>query len=404
MSAPLAGIRVVEIASFVAAPAGGALLADLGAEVIKVEVPRGEIYRYSRPRVMGFDSDFPEAPHFQMDNRGKRSLTLDLTREPARAALRRVIARSDVVVTNMLPQRQRRFGLDAETLRGEWPRLIYASLSGYGPEGEDATKPAFDYTAYWARTGFMETMHDAGAAPSFLRPGAGDHAAALALVTGILAALRVRDQAGEGRGEGQVVDVNLMHTGFYIQGNDAAMTLATGQSPPNHDRLQPRNPLWNHYETSDGRWIFFVMIESDRYWPRVCRALELSDLLADSRFDSAVGRYRNSVELTRLVSERLASKPLGEWRRLLPEHELIWSPVETLADAVRDPQAHSAGIFQRVRHPTAGDFDSVAPPLRLSGYELRSDRAAPELGVDAEAILEEAGLAPAEIAAALAPE
>ena len=126
--------------------------------------------------------------------------------------------------------------------------------------------------------------------------------------------------------------------------------------------------------------------------------------LGDSRFDSAVGRYRNSVELTRLLSERLASKPLAEWRRLLPEHELIWSPVETLADAVRDPQAHSAGIFQRVRHPTAGDFDSVAPPLRLSGYELRSDRAAPELGVDAEAILEEAGLAPAEIAAALAPE
>ena len=400
MSAPLDGIRVVEIASFVAAPAGGALLADRGAEVIKVEVPRGEIYRYSRPRVMGFDSDFPEAPHFHMDNRGKRSLTLDLTREPARVALRRVITRCDVLVTNMLPQRQRKYGLDAETLRGEWPKLIFASLSGYGPDGEDSTTPAFDYTAYWARTGFMETMHDSGAAPTFLRPGTGDHAAALALVTGILAALRMRDQTGEG----QVVDVSLMHMGFYIQGNDAAMTLATGQSPPNHDRRQPRNPLWNHYETRDGRWIFFVMIESDRYWPRVCRALELPQLLGDSRFDTAVGRYRNSVDLTRLLSEQLASKPLEEWRKLLAEHELIWSPVETLADAVQDPQARSTGIFQRVRHPTAGEFDSVAPPLRLSGYELRSDRIAPELGADAEAILSEAGLAPAEIAAALAAE
>ena len=136
----------------------------------------------------------------------------------------------------------------------------------------------------------------------------------------------------------------------------------------------------------------------------MCRALELPQLLGDSRFDTAVGRYRNSVDLTRLLSEQLASKPLEEWRKLLAEHELIWSPVETLADAVQDPQARSTGIFQRVRHPTAGEFDSVAPPLRLSGYELRSDRIAPELGADAEAILSEAGLAPAEIAAALAAE
>jgi crotonobetainyl-CoA:carnitine CoA-transferase CaiB-like acyl-CoA transferase len=313
-------------------------------------------------------------------------------------ALRRVIARSDVVLTNMLPQRQRRYGLDAETLRADRPQLIFASLSGYGPQGEDSSKPAFDYTAYWARTGFMEAMHDSDGAPAFLRPGTGDHAAALALVTGILAALRVRDRSGEG----QVVDVNLMHTGFYIQGNDAAMTLATGQSPPNHDREKPRNPLWNHYETRDGRWIFFVMIESDRYWPRVCRALELHELRGDDRFDSAVGRYRNSVELTRLLAERVASRSLQEWRKLLADHELIWSPVETLADAVRDPQARSAGIFQRVRHPNAGEFESVAPPLRLSSCELRSDRPAPELGADAEAVLREAGLAPAEIEAALA--
>ncbi len=397
MTAPLAGIRVVEIASFVAAPAGGALLADLGAEVIKVEVPRGEIYRHSRPRVMGFDSDFPEAPHFQMDNRGKRSLALDLTQETARAALRKVIARADVVITNMLPQRQQKYGLDAQTLRAERPELIFGSLSGYGPKGEQSTRPAFDYTAYWARTGFMDTMRDAGSAPAFLRPGVGDHAAALALVTGILAALRVRDRTGEG----QVVDVNLMHMGFYIQGNDAAMTLATGQSPANHDRGKPRNPLWNHYETRDGRWIFFVMIESDRYWPRVCRALDLLELEDDARFATAVTRYRNSSELTRMLAERLAAGTLEEWRRRLQDEELIWAPAETLAEAIDDPQARAAGVFQRVSHPTAGDFESVAPPIQLSGYELRSDRVAPDLGADSKAVLAEAGLDAAEIDAAL---
>jgi crotonobetainyl-CoA:carnitine CoA-transferase CaiB-like acyl-CoA transferase len=399
-AAPLAGIRAVEIASFVAAPAAGALLVDLGAEVVKVEVPRGEIYRYSTPRTAGYKSDFPEAPHFQMDNRGKRSLTLDVTRPAALGALRRVIGQADVVLTNLLPQRQRKYGLDAETLRAERPALIHASLSGYGPAGPDATSPAFDYTAYWARAGFMNSMRDDDVAPSFLRPGVGDHAAALALVTGILAALRVRDRSGEG----QVVDVNLMHMGFYIQGNDAANTLATGQSPPNHDRHRPRNPLWNHYPTQDGRWLFLVMIESDRYWPELCRALGLEELAADERFAGAVARYRNSELLTGLLAARIGLHPLDEWCERLRGAQLIWSPVRTLAEAVADPQAEAAGIFQEIEHPVAGRFRTVSAPLRLSGFELRSARPAPALGADSRAVLAEAGLAAVEIEQALASD
>lgn len=394
MTAPLAGIRVVEIASFIAAPAAGTLLADMGADVIKVEVPRGEILRSSRPRVMGIrDSDFPEAPHFHMDNRGKRSLTLDVTQAEHRAALQRVIDAADIVVTNMLPHRQKKYGIDAEALRAKKPALIFGSLSGYGTEGDDATTPAFDYTAYWGRTGFMDMMRDEGAAPSFLRPGVGDHAAALALVAGILAALRVRDQTGVG----QVVDVNLMHTGFYIQGNDATMVLATGEAPPNHDRARPRNPLWNHYETSDGRWIFLVMIESDRYWPKLCRALDIPDLEDDERFNGAVVRYRNSEALTALLAERIAAKPLTAWRELLPTHGLIWAPVQTLVEAVQDPQARAAGSFQSIKHPTAGEFETVAPPIQMSLSNLRSERAGPELGAHTREVLVEAGLSDSEV-------
>lgn len=397
MTAPLAGVRVLEIASFVAAPAAGALLADLGAEVIKVEVPKGEIYRHSQPRYAGYTSDFPEAPHFQMDNRGKRSLTLDIKRPEARRALDRVLERSDVVLTNMLPARLAAFGLDATSLRERWPRLIVASLSGYGHRGEDADTPAFDYTAFWSRSGLMDLLRDPDAPPAFLRPGVGDHSASLSLVTGILAALRMRDQGGEG----QEIQVSLQHVSFYIQGNDTAMTLVTGETPPRHDRRKPRNPIWNHYETKDGRWLFLVMIESDNYWDAFCRAIDRPDLASDERFTDAVARFRNSAALVEILDAVFHEHTLAEWEARLSRHRIIWSPMRTLAEAVQDPQARISGAFSSVEHPTAGSFETVAPPLHMSAHAMDATPAAPLLGADAEDVLREAGLTPEEIAAAL---
>jgi len=399
MTAPLEGIRVVEIASFVAVPAAGALLADLGAEVIKVEVPRGEVFRYALPRFSGFAPDFPEAPAFQMDNRGKRSIALDVTRPAALRALERVIEGADVVLTNMLPGRLAKYGLDAETLRARRPELIFACLSGYGHEGPEADTPAFDYTAYWARTGFMDQMRDEGASPTFLRPGTGDHAAAMGLTAGILAALRVRDQTGEG----QVVSTSLMHVGFYIQGNDAAMALVANEAP-RHDRRATRNPLWNHYRTSDGRWLFLVMIESDRYWPGLCRAIGREDLIDETRYTGVVERYRHSEELIGLLDAVFAERPLAEWEKRLDEHTLIWSPVRTLPEAVQDATARATGVFQTVEHPTAGPFETIAPPVRLSGHEMRGERPAPALGADGADVLAEAGCSEQEIGEALRVE
>jgi crotonobetainyl-CoA:carnitine CoA-transferase CaiB-like acyl-CoA transferase len=388
MSAPLSGIRVVELASFVAAPAAGALLADLGAEVVKVEVPWGEIYRHSLPRHAGFDSDFPLAPHFQMDNRGKRSVALDLALPEAVAALHRLVERADVLLTNMLPERLARLGLDPAALHARRPELIVARLSGYGPTGPEANAPAFDYSTYWARTGFMDMLHEPDAPPAFQRPGMGDHSASLALVVGVLSALRQRDVGAPG----QVIDVALQHIGFYVVGNDAAMTLATGQTPPRHDRRAARNPLWNHYRTQDGRWLFLVMVESDRYWPAFTRALGLEALADDARFASAVQRFRNNEELIRLLDERFASRPLAAWTELLAQHRLIWAPVLTLAEAVHDEQANAYGSFPTVRHPTAGAFRTVAPPLQMSGHALHGTAPAPALSADTEAVLREAGV------------
>lgn len=393
MTAPLDGIRVVELASFVAAPSAGALLADLGAEIVKIEIPEGEIYRHSRPRLQGIKHDFPEAPQFQMDNRGKRSLAIDLTKPAGQKATRALVDKADIFLTNMLPHRLERYGLDPETLRKARPELIIGILSGYGREGPDALRPSFDYTAYWARSGMMDQMRDAEAVPTFLRPGVGDHAAGLSLVTGILSALRMRDKDGVG----QVIDVSLMHMGLYIQGNDAAQALATGEAPPAHDRRKPRNPLWNQYQTADGRWVFLVMIESERYWKPFCEIIGRTDLLAEERFSDARGRYRNSAELVEILAGVLASKTLAEWEETFRDQKVIWAPVLTLSEACEDPQALATGMFTEVDHPVAGTYPTIAPPLKMSRHEMRGEKPAPALGADNEALLREAGLTDEEI-------
>jgi len=398
MTSPLQGIRVVEIASFVAAPACGALLADLGAEVIKIEVPWGEIYRHSQPRFTGFASEFPGAPHFHMDNRGKRSLALDLALPQAVEALATVVAGADVVLTNMLPERQAKYGLDPGTLLAKHPRLIIARVSGYGPDGPEADAPAFDYSSYWARTGLMDQLHEPDAPPPFQRPGMGDHSASLSLAVGILAALRTRERDGKG----QVIDVSLQHIGFYIEGNDAAVTLVTGESPPRHDRREARNPLWNHYQCGDGRWLFLVMIESDRYWKTFVEALGEPALAADERFADGFGRFHHSKELIAQLDEVFARKSRDEWTEALAGHRLIWAPVLTVAEAVADPQAEAFGSFPTVAHPEWGDFRTIAPPLRMSGNPMPGTAPAPALGADTAAVLAEAGVDDETIALLLA--
>lgn len=388
MTAPLAGLRVVELASFVAAPAAGALLVDLGADVIKVEVPWGEIYRHGTARMMGVDSDFAGSGPFQMDNHGKRSLALDLALPQAQEALKKVVDGADVLLTNMLPERLARYGLDPEKLLAERPEMIVARLSGYGADGPEADTPAFDYTAYWARTGLMHQLHDEGAPPAFQRPGIGDHSASLALALGITAALRTRD--AEGRG--QVVDVSLQGIGNYIAGNDLSWAAAVGEAPPRHDRARPRNPLWNHYQCQDGRWLFLVMIESDRYWQPFTEALGRPDLGADERFSDAVQRFRHSDVLTATLAEIFAGQTLEAWTKQLEGHRLIWAPVQTHPEAVEDPTAVARGLFPTVEHPDFGAFKTVAPPIRMSGHSMQGTAPAPALGADTEAVLAEAGV------------
>ncbi len=388
MSAPLAGIKVVEIASFVAVPAAGALLADLGADVVKVEVPWGEIYRHARPRLAGFDHDFASGPPFQMDNRGKRSLALDLVLPQAREALTRVISTADIVITNVLPARLEKFGLDPDTLRADRPELIVGRLSGYGPIGDRANDPAFDYTAFWALSGLMDHLHDLDSPPGWMRPGVGDHSAALSLVVGLLAALRTREAGGEG----QVVDVTLQHIGYYINGNDTSNTLVTGETPPRHDRRAPRNPLWNHYRCQDDRWLFLVMIDSQRYWTPFARSIGRPELAKDVRFEDPMERFRNSRELVELLDEIFATRRLDDWVEPMNAERLIWAPVRTLSEAITDENAERNGSFATVEHPELGTFKTVAPPFQMSGHAMPGSNPAPGLSAHTAEVLAEAGV------------
>jgi crotonobetainyl-CoA:carnitine CoA-transferase CaiB-like acyl-CoA transferase len=395
MKAPLEGIRVVEIAHYVAVPAAGALLADLGADVIKVELPpHGELYRRGRPKYTGYRSEFPEGPGFHLDNRGKRSLVLDLTDPEARAALLRVIDAADVVTTNLLPARRLKYGLDHEALLARKPSLVVAAINGYGGEGAEADRPAFDYSAYWARTGMMDLMRDEGVPPSMLRPGVGDHAAASNLVVGILAALRMRDATGRGR----YVEVSLLQTGLFILGCDAAMALVTREPIRRHDRSSAGNPLWNSYRLADGRWIMLVMIDPTVYWPRLCRALERPDWTTDPRFAEPFPRMQNAPALVAEMEREFARRGLDEWTARLDAENLIWAPVRRLEEVLDDPQARAMGYFRELEHPTHGRFETLAPPLRIEGVALGSARPCSDVDADGVAVLREAGLDESEIA------
>jgi crotonobetainyl-CoA:carnitine CoA-transferase CaiB-like acyl-CoA transferase len=318
---------------------------------------------------------------------------MDLTRPEARDAVARLIDRAEIFITNLLPSRRRKFGLDHETLLARHPRLVMGAVNGYGIAGEEADRPAFDYAAYWARTGLMDMMRDEGLPPSLQRPAVGDHAAAVNLVCGILAALRLRDASGSG----QYVDVSLLQTGYHILGTDIANALVTREPAHRHNRRAPANPLWNSYPVAGERWLLLVMIDPEPYWPKVCAALARQDLMADPRFADGWKRAANATALAEELERTFLTRTLEEWRPVLDAAGLIWAPVLRVEEAVEDPQARSMGYFYEIEHPTAGRFETVGPPFRIEGTPLGAKRAASPLHSDAQAILREAGLGEGEI-------
>lgn len=395
MVAPLEGIRVVEAANWLAAPSAAALMADLGADVVKIENPVGDAWRTTlmRGRKPDFDPESDVDAAYELDNRGKRGVALSLEAPGASDVVKRMVAEADIFITNLTAPRIARYDLSWDSLQLVNPRLIYVVLTGYGTRGPDNAMTAFDYSAFWSRSGIMSLIGEPDGPPMPCRPGQGDHATALNLLSGTLAALRLRDLTGEG----QFVEVTLQRTGAWTIGADVATSLILEDQPPRIDRVQPGNPMFNSYETADGRWLMLVMPTGDRYWHPLCRALEQPEWSEDERFSSLMGRMQHTAELTGAMREVFSSKTLAEWTPLLNAEALTWAPVAELPEVISDPQMEAMNAWSEI-DGAEGPFRTLNTPFDIAGADVGPRGPAPKTGQHTHEVLQELGLTDDELA------
>ena len=389
---PLSGIRILDVASFIAAPVAATVLGDYGADVIKVE-PLGEGDPNRTIAVVA--SGYPKSPvnyPWHLDSRGKRSLAIDLKHEQARAAFDRVIATADVLITNYPLASRRRLRLDYEAVASVNPRLIYASFTGYGETGPDADQVGFDTTAYFARSGIMDGARYDDAVPGVTMPAQGDRAAAMALAAAIMIALWNREKTGKGT----KVSSSLLANGIWANGNAVQAALVGAPLPKRPPPDRPRSALANVYRTKDGRWFQLTLVREDRDWPGVCRALGREDLMEDPRFTDMPKRRANGAPLAAILGDAFATRDFAEWRTRLKAQALPFAPISRAEDLVEDEQAAAAGIIVPTTHTEMPH--TLATPFSLSDVPLAPPGPGPSLGAHSDEILREAGLSPEEIA------
>ena len=390
MTAPLAGIRVLEVASWLAAPSCAALMADMGAEVIKVEPPGGDGYRRMYSTLL--EDDFVH-PCYQFDNRGKRGVCVNLEDPEGAELVRTLAAQADVFITNLIPRRLQRYGLTVDDVHDVAPSAIYAVLSGFGTSGPDSERQAFDQTAFWARSGAMSMFGDRDDGPLLSRGGYGDRITALNLMTAILAAMRVKDRTGEG----QFVEVTLQQTGIWAMASDVTLALYDRVQPEKTSQKLPANPIWNFYRTSDARWVAMVMPMAMPYWPAFCDMVDRPEWKADERLQTLAGLMEHGVELVPEIEAMFAAEDLETWRTRLDASGLIWEPVAELPEVVEDPALRERGAFSVVVHERAGAMEVVSAPFHIRGADIEVRGPAPDAGEHTREVFTQAGIDPERI-------
>jgi formyl-CoA transferase len=378
------GLKVLDCASFIAAPAAATVLSDFGADVIKIEPPgTGDPYR-NLPNLPGY----PQSEHnfvWMLESRNKKSLALDLTKRDAQAVLYRLVTEADVFITNLPPQVRAKLGITHEHLGHLNDRLIYASFTGYGEKGAEANKPGFDSNAYWARSGLMDLVRaDEHTTPARSIAGMGDHPCAMAFYGAIVTALYKRERTGKG----SHVSSNLMANGVWAASVLAQAKLVGAKFGERRPRERALNAVTNHYQCKDGRWLILSLLNEDRQWPTLARCLEREDLVTDPRFATKPDRHARSLELIKIFDGIFAGKPLAEWRKILDGNGLVFGVVGILDDIPNDQQM----IDNEVLVPFENDtMLTISSPIWVDGSKKVQPRKPPGLGEHSDEILRNAG-------------
>lgn len=384
------GLKVLDCASFIAAPAAATVLSDFGADVIKIEPPgAGDPYR-NLPNLPGY----PKSPHnyaWMLEARNKRSLALDLAKPDGKAVLRRLVAEADVFITNFPPAVRQRLGITYQDLAPLNDRLVYACFTGYGDRGDEANKPGFDSNAWWARSGLMDLVRaDTDTTPARSVAGMGDHPCAMALYGAIVTALYRRERTGKG----SQVKSNLMANGVWSSGVLAQAKLCGAEFQERKPRERALNAVTNHYQCRDGRWIILSLLAEERQWPALARCLGREEWISDPRFATKAERHARSVELIAMFDEIFATKDLAEWRKILDGNGLVFGVVGILDDIPNDQQMLENDVLVPFENDTMLTINS---PIWVDGSQKTRPRHPPAVGEHSDEILRAAGFDDAEV-------
>ncbi|MCU1463740.1 MAG: CoA transferase [Acidimicrobiales bacterium] len=380
----LSGVKVVELSSWLFVPSAGAVLADWGAEVVKIEHPR------TGDPVRGLVNAETAAaivnPNIELPNRGKRSIGVDIATERGRAVLDRLVDSADVFLTNFLPAARQHLSIDVEHIRARNPNVVYALGTGQGSLGPEADRGGFDLASAWARAGAAFQMTPDGGEPPNQPGSFGDLSGGLTLAGAVAAALYRRQRDGHA----PVVEVSLYSIGMWWMAQ-AISAGAVGVSREFRTRRNPFNPLVNYFPTKDGRWICLVFLQADRWFPDLCDHIGRPDLLNDPRFATAEARIEHVDAFTRSLDEIFVSRPLTEWRHALARAKGVWAPVLSPAEIANDPQALANGYLPEIDKGDGRVYRGVASPVRFDQRAIGRLCGAPEHGQDTEVVLEELG-------------
>ena len=389
MSNALSGFRVLEVAAWTFVPAAGAVLADWGADVIKVEHPetgdpqRGLVSMGLIPGGDGAVNYIMEQP-----NRGKRSIGIDISTDGGREVLYKLAESSDVFLTSFLPSVRQRLQIDVEHSRAINPNIVYARGSGQGPLGEDRNKPGYDGSVYWGRGGIANALTPADAWPIGGRAGFGDLAGGMAIAGGIAAGLLQRATTGEA----PLVDVSLLGLAMWQLSPDiVASGLYGGDPMPKFSRNSTPNPLVGAYKTSDDRYITLMMLQSDRYWPEFCTVIGRPDLIDNPLYVDGGARFANREACVKELDEEFAKHTYTEWKSTLAALTGAWAPIQMASELVDDPMVGANGYLPHISREDGKEYDLVANPVQMNETADQL-RPAPEHGQHTEELLLELGL------------